>query len=237
VRNQVRCWFNLLATARPHPKNTAHSPSRPRYACAHLPARIPLGASGGRERCERAHESASFSSMTLRATRPSIPRSSQHDRVHRTLSRPSAQMLTLSSDRFQPRQSQVRFAPDSPLEGRVIKTPLPSVAPVADKITDVTSARCSNLHAEARSIFGLHLRLYARARPASRRSRPAATLRGQRALRPPNGAHSRGSRADPPTTWGRAQHRGSHISRTATRSTLTGQAEGTAEGQATTKAA
>jgi molybdate transport system substrate-binding protein len=37
----------------------------------------------------------------------------QHDRVHRTPSRPSTQMLTLSSDRFLPRQSQVRFAPDS----------------------------------------------------------------------------------------------------------------------------
>ena len=44
MRNQVRCWFNLLATARPHPKNTAHSPSRPRYTRAHLPAQIPLGA-------------------------------------------------------------------------------------------------------------------------------------------------------------------------------------------------
>jgi hypothetical protein len=32
-------------------------------------------------------------------------------------------------------------------------------------------------------------------------------------------------------------HRSSHVSRTATRPTLTGQAEGTAEGQATTKAA
>jgi hypothetical protein len=44
--------------------------------------------------------------------------------------------------------------------------------------------RGAEIHAEARSIFGFHLRLYARARPASRRSRPAATLRRQ--PRPPS---------------------------------------------------
>src|SRR5271170_6696040 len=38
VRAQSRrCWFHLLTTARPHPKITAHSPFRPRYACSHLP--------------------------------------------------------------------------------------------------------------------------------------------------------------------------------------------------------
>jgi hypothetical protein len=37
VRAQSRrCWFDLLTTARQHSKNTAHSTSRLRYACAHL---------------------------------------------------------------------------------------------------------------------------------------------------------------------------------------------------------
>src|SRR6266851_3394250 len=50
--------------------------------------------------------------------------------------------------------------------------------------TDVVYRRGAEVRAEARSIFGLHLRLYARPRPASRRSRPAAPLRRQ--PRPPS---------------------------------------------------
>ena len=55
VRAQSRrCWFNFLATARPRPKNTAHSPSRPRHACAHLPLEFRwLPAEAGRDVNER----------------------------------------------------------------------------------------------------------------------------------------------------------------------------------------
>jgi hypothetical protein len=87
--------------------------------------------------------------------------------------------------------------------------------------TDVAFARCSKLHAQARSVSGVHVCLYARPRPASRRSRPAAPLRRQPTIRPPNGPHPRTSRADPTTAWGRAQHRSPCSSRTAPGPTLT----------------
>jgi hypothetical protein len=48
-------------------------------------------------------------------------------------------------------------------------------------------APCTKLHAKAKSVSGLHLCLYARPRPTSCRSGPAAALRGQSAIRPPNG--------------------------------------------------
>jgi hypothetical protein len=90
-----------------------------------------------------------------------------------------------------------------------------------DKFTDVASPRCSKFHAEAGSVFSLHLRIYARPRPAARRSRPAAPFRRQPTIRPPNGSHPRTSGSDPTTAWGRAQHRSPCSSRTAPGPALT----------------
>src|SRR6266568_7208948 len=61
----------------------------------------------------------------------------------------------------------------------------------------------TRLHAQAGAILGLHPRLHAGARPAAGRSRFATILPGDAAFSPPDGAHARTQRPDPPS----ARHR------------------------------
>jgi hypothetical protein len=68
----------------------------------------------------------------------------------------------------------------------------------------ITTAYCGKLYAQARAVFGFHLRLHACARTASRRSRHAATLRRQPAFGSPNGAHPRTSGAGSTTARSRS---------------------------------
>src|SRR3954447_24160642 len=67
---------------------------------------------------------------------------------------------------------------------------------------------CENLHRPAGSVPGLHRCLHPRDRPTSGRERHPAPLRGQPAVRAPDGAHAGAARAHPPPAGGGAQHRG-----------------------------
>jgi transposase len=91
----------------------------------------------------------------------------------------------------------------------------------SERPLDVACPHWTELHAQTGPISGLHLRVHARARPASRRGRPAAALRRQPAFRPPDGAHPRTSGADPTAARGRPLHRGARCSRAAPGLTLT----------------
>src|SRR5258708_17305454 len=66
----------------------------------------------------------------------------------------------------------------------------------------------TRLHAQAGAILGLHPRLSAGARPAAGRSRFATILPGDAAFSPPDGAHARTQRPDPPSARHRSEHQG-----------------------------
>src|SRR6266446_2844851 len=66
----------------------------------------------------------------------------------------------------------------------------------------------TRLHAQAGAILGLHPRLHAGARPAAGRSRFATILPGDAAFSPPDGAHARTQRPDPPSARHRSEHQG-----------------------------
>src|SRR5215813_15380546 len=69
----------------------------------------------------------------------------------------------------------------------------------------VTSLR-SPAHAEAGAVSGIHPRLYAGARPATGRSRPAAPLSRHATFSPPDADDARARRPHPTSAGRRAQH-------------------------------
>src|SRR5215467_7823452 len=62
------------------------------------------------------------------------------------------------------------------------------------------------LHAEAGAVSGIHPRLYAGARPATGRSRPAAPLSRHATFSPPDADDARARRPHPTSAGRRAQH-------------------------------
>src|SRR5437762_1293620 len=88
------------------------------------------------------------------------------------------------------------------------------MAPAVEGTTDESDAWAmspcfpTRLHAQAGAILGLHPRLHAGARPAAGRSRFATILPGDAAFSPPDGAHARTQRPDPPSARHRSEHQG-----------------------------
>src|SRR5665213_1704687 len=104
--------------------------------------------------------------------------------------------------------------------------------PKGEDTTDESDAQpmssrfASRLHAKAGAISRLHPRLYARARPPARRSRPATALPSDPALSPPDGADPRTRRTHSPPIRRRAQHQSAGRARRAATPTANGRATG-----------